>query len=258
MQLSFSQTTCSLSSATIFQSNYLFTIKCNYLSVKLLVHYQVQLSISHSTRHYQVQLSFSQTTCSLLSATIFQSNYLFTIKCNYLSVIVLVHYQVQLSFSHTTCPLSSATIFQSYYLSTIKCSYLSVILLVHYQVQLSINQTACPLSSATIFQSYYLSTIKCNYLSVILLVHYLSVKLLVHYQVQLSYSHTSCPLSFSHTSCPLSSAIMFQLYYLSTFKRNYLSFSYILCNNLSVLIVHYQVQLFPSYYLSTSTIFQSY
>ena len=96
----------------------------NYFSIKLLVHYQVQLSFSH-------------TACPLSSATIFQSYCLSTVKCNYLSVILLVHCQVN-------------------YLSVIllvhcQVNYLSIKLLVHCQVQLSFSHTTCPLSSELSF-----------------------------------------------------------------------------------------------------------
>ena len=246
MQPSFIHTTCPLSSVPIFQSYYLSIVKRNYLSNKLLVHCQVQLSLS-------------------------------TIKCNYLSIILLVHYlsiillvyyPMYLSFNQTTCPLSNVTIFQSNYLSTIQCNYLSIKLLVHYQVQLSFSQTpchcqvqlsfsqttcplsfnqiSCSLSNVTIyiyiFHSYDLSTIKCNYLSAILLVH-CQVQLSFnqtpcHCQVQLSFSQTTCPLSFNQTSCSLSNVTIyiyiFHSYDLSTIKCNYLS---------AILLVHYQVQL---------------
>ena len=91
VQLSFNQTTCPLSSA-FFQSNYLFTIKCNFLSIKLLVHYQVQLSFNQTACPLSCATILSQTTFPLSNVTIFQSNYLSSIQCNYLSFKLLVLY----------------------------------------------------------------------------------------------------------------------------------------------------------------------
>ena len=106
----------------------------NYLSIKLLV-------------HYQVQISFNQTTCPLSSATIFQSYYLSTIfQSYYLSTIFQSYYLSTIFQSYYLSTIECN--YQSYYLSTIKCNYLSFILLVNYQVQLSFSHTTCPLSNA--------------------------------------------------------------------------------------------------------------